>query len=212
MSGAIDVRVGVLALQGAFAEHLRALERLGIRATKVTAPPHLEQLDALIVPGGESTTISHLLGTSGLVEPMRARLREGLPVLGTCAGMILMASRISEGRDDQIRLSMVDIAVRRNGYGRQVFSFEADLTIPQLGSDPFRGVFIRAPLVTSAGPEVEVLAELPGPDDRSHPVLCRQGAVVVSSFHPELSGDDRLHRWFLEGVVAASAAPIAEGA
>lgn len=186
-------RVGVLALQGAFARHRLVVERCGAEAVEVRSERELLACDALIMPGGESTTMSKLLRSFELVEPIDKMVDEGMPVFGTCAGMILLAAEVADGRSDQISFGAIDVAVRRNGYGRQIDSFEADIDIDTLGPDPFRAVFIRAPVVESAGPDVEVLARW---DDR--PVLCRQDNVVVSSFHPELTDDDRLHRLFLE--------------
>ena len=183
--------VGVLALQGAFAAHAAIFERLGARAVEVRAPGDLAAADALVIPGGESTAISMLLERSGLLEPVRDRLRGGLPALGTCAGMILLASEILDGRPDQHCLGVVDIGVRRNAYGTQIDSFEAAVDIEGLGS-PFPAVFIRAPTVERVGPGVEVLASA-----EAGPVLCRSGAATAAAFHPELSGDDRLHARFL---------------
>ena len=189
--------VGVLALQGAFARHVEAVSSLGFEAFEVRTAPQLELCDALILPGGESTTMSNLLKTFELVDPLTKMLADGLPVFGTCAGMILLARSISDGRPDQINFSAIDLAVRRNGYGRQIDSFETDLAVPELGETPFTAVFIRAPVVESAGPKVGVLASVDG-----DPVLCRQGTVLVSSFHPELTDDLRLHRYFLHEVAA----------
>ena len=186
--------VGVLALQGAFAAHAVIIEGLGPSTLEVRTVEQLDSVDALVIPGGESTTMSMLLDRSGLLEPLRARLLDGLPVLGTCAGMILLASEIVDGREDQHALGIVDLTVRRNAYGTQLDSFEADLDIEGLDS-PFHAVFIRAPVVESVGDEVEVLAEIAG-----RPVLCRSGSATVAAFHPELSGDDRLHRSWLSGV------------
>lgn len=185
-------RVGVLALQGAFALHARVLADLGAEPVEVRTPADLEPVDGLVLPGGESTTMSMLLESSGLFDPLAKRLADGLPVFGTCAGMILLASEVLDGRADQRSFGAVDIAVRRNGYGRQVDSFEAELDVAG-DPEPFRAVFIRAPLVERAGAEVVVLASHDG-----HPVLARQGPVFVSSFHPELSGDGRLHELFLK--------------
>jgi 5'-phosphate synthase pdxT subunit len=187
-------RVGVLALQGAFGLHARVLADLGAEPSEVRTPADLAPVDALVLPGGESTTMSMLLESSGLFDALAKRLTDGLPVFGTCAGMILLARDVLDGRADQRSFGAVDLAVQRNGYGRQVDSFEADLDVAGL-DEPFRAVFIRAPLVTEAGADVEVLARHDG-----HPVLARQGAVLVSSFHPELSGDGRLHARFLEEV------------
>lgn len=184
----------MLALQGAFAVHAGILERLGASTIEVRTVEQLDAVDALVIPGGESTTISMLLERSGLLDPLRARLADGLPVLGTCAGMIVLAAEISDGRDDQHALGAIDIGVARNGYGRQIDSFEADIAIDGL-DEPFHAVFIRAPVVERVGDSVEVLATV---DD--HPVLCTAGPVTVAAFHPELSDDDRLHRRWLESV------------
>jgi len=186
--------VGGLALQGAFAAHARVLAELDAHAVEVRIPDDLDALDALVIPGGESTTISMLLESSGLFDPLADRLAEGLPVLGTCAGMILLAKDILDGRPDQRCFGAIDIDVRRNAYGRQVDSFEADLVVEGLDA-PFHAVFIRAPGVDRVGPQVEVLSSHEG-----QPVLARQGAVTVASFHPELSGDSRLHQRFLQEV------------
>ena len=183
--------IGVLALQGAFREHVKALEACGAQAQLVRLPEDLEGLDGLILPGGESTTMSMLMERMGLLEAVEAAVRNGLPTLGTCAGMIVMADRVTDGRSDQHVLHALDIAVRRNGYGRQVDSFEADLSVAGLDGGPFPGVFIRAPVVEDAG-QAEVLAELDG-----HPVAVRQGTATALAFHPELSGDLRIHREFL---------------
>ncbi len=189
--------VGVLALQGAFAAHQRRLAEVGVATSQVRSPTDLDGVDALVMPGGESTTMSKLMVTSGLFDALADRLQAGLPVFGTCAGMILLAREILDGRPDQRCLGAVDIAVRRNGYGRQIDSFEADLDVAGLsGSDPFHGVFIRAPKVESWGHEVEVLATHEGV-----PVLARQGRVTVASFHPELTDDHRLHALFIDHLV-----------
>jgi 5'-phosphate synthase pdxT subunit len=190
----VERPIGVLALQGAFAAHARVLAELGATPVEVRVPADLEPVGALVMPGGESTTMSMLLESSGLFDAVAARLAGGMPVFGTCAGMILLATGVLDGRSDQRSFGMIDLAVRRNGYGRQVDSFEVDLPVDGLDT-PFRAVFIRAPLVERAGPAVEVLAEHDG-----HPVLARQGSVLVASFHPELSGDGRLHARFLQEV------------
>lgn len=193
VSGA-GVKVGVVALQGAVRAHLEAFAELGATAVPVRTPSQLEDVDAVVIPGGESTTISMLLDSSGLRAPLAARLAEGLPAFGTCAGMILLATTVLDGRPDQVSFGVVDIDVRRNGFGRQRDSFEADLDVA--GEDePLHAVFIRAPVVERAGPDVEVLARI---GDR--PVLAREGRVFVSSFHPELTGDRRLHARFLEEI------------
>ena len=186
------MKVGVLALQGAFAAHARCLRTLGAEPREVRTPAHLDEVDALVLPGGESTTMSMLLESSGLFDPLADRLADGLPTLGTCAGMILLGSEILDGRADQRCFGAVDIAVRRNAFGRQVDSFEADLALADLPGEPFRAIFIRAPFVERVGDAVEVLATVDG-----HPVLCRQGPVTVAAFHPELSDDHRLHDHFL---------------
>ncbi|HEY6532645.1 MAG TPA: pyridoxal 5'-phosphate synthase glutaminase subunit PdxT [Acidimicrobiales bacterium] len=189
------VRVGVLALQGAVALHARAVERLGATAVEVRSAADLEGIDGLILPGGESTTMSKLLDANGLFDPLSERLAAGLPALGTCAGMILLASDVLDGRADQRCFGVIDIAVRRNAFGRQVDSFEADLDVVGLPEAPVHAVFIRAPVVESVGPDVEVLAEI-----ETRPVACRQGRVLVTAFHPELSPDLRVHELFLRGL------------
>ena len=174
------MRIGVLALQGAFREHAAVLQRLGAEVVEVRLPEQLEDLDGLIIPGGESTAITRLMRLYGIEDAIR---RFGAPVFGTCAGMILL---------DRDHLGLVDVAVSRNAYGRQVSSFEADLGLAG-EAEPLRGVFIRAPRVTEAGPEVEVLAEHDGA-----PVLLRDGRFLVASFHPELTDDTRVHERFLQ--------------
>jgi pyridoxal 5'-phosphate synthase pdxT subunit len=185
--------VGVLALQGAFAVHEQRLRECGAAARQVRTPDDLARVDALVMPGGESTTMSKLLTTSGLFDVVASRIDGGMPVFGTCAGMILLATDVLDGRPDQRSFGVIDIAVRRNGYGRQIDSFEADLDVPSVGDRPFHGVFIRAPKVERVGDGVEVLSEHDGV-----PVLLRRGRVSVASFHPELSGDARLHRSFID--------------
>ena len=186
------MKVGVLALQGAFARHCEVLTALGAAPMEVRTPVDLEAVDAMVMPGGESTTMSMLLDSSGLRTPLAGRMADGLPVLGTCAGMILLAVRVTDGRPDQRSFAAIDIDVRRNGYGRQVDSFEDEFPVAGLDG-PFHGVFIRAPVVERVGPTVEVLARV----DKI-PVLCREGSVLVSSFHPEMSGDGRIHERFLD--------------
>ncbi|MDQ1402097.1 MAG: pyridoxal 5-phosphate synthase pdxT subunit [Actinomycetota bacterium] len=188
-------KIGILALQGAVREHAQALADLGADPLDVRVPGDLAAVDALIIPGGESTTISMLLDSAGLREAIAERLGDGLPVFGTCAGMILLATEVVDGRPDQRSFGAIDIGVRRNAFGRQVDSFETDLAITGLVGEPFPAVFIRAPVVERAGPDVEILATV---DDE--PVLCRQGPVLVAAFHPELSGDLRLHQLFLGGI------------
>lgn len=184
--------VGVLALQGAFAAHERMLRRLGAATRQVRTPADLVGLDGLVLPGGESTTISRLLDTAGLREPLAALMRDGLAVLGTCAGMILVATEVLDGQPEQRAFGAIDLAVRRNGYGRQVDSFETDIDVAGL-AEPFHAVFIRAPRVERHGEDVAVLAAC---DDV--PVLLRQGRVLVASFHPELTDDPRVHALFLD--------------
>ena len=191
------MKVGVLALQGAFARHLQVLGGLGAATTEVRTTEDLLEVDALVLPGGESPTMSMLLDSSGLHDAVADRITSGMPVLGPCAGMILLARHVADGRPDQRSFAAIEIDVLRNGYGRQVDSFEADLDVTGL-DEPFHGVFIRAPVVEWVGDGVEVLGTVDG-----RPVLCRQGAVVVASFHPEMSGDGRIHRRFLDTAFAA---------
>ena len=184
-------RVGVLALQGDVREHAAVLHGLGAEVVPVRLPDQLAVVDALVLPGGESTTLTLLLASSGLAGPLAERLAGGMPALGTCAGMILLGGEVVDGRPGQRGLGAIDVAVRRNAFGRQIASFEADLQVTGVDG-PMHAVFIRAPVVEKAGDLVEVLATVRlGDEDR--PVVCRQGNVVVASFHPELSGDGRLH-------------------
>ena len=185
------VLVGVLALQGAFDAHVQRLTELGLESRLVKNTSDLVDLDGIILPGGESTTMSNLLVASDLGVELSKRLHDGLPVFGTCAGMIMMARTIHDGRPDQISLDAMDIQVRRNGYGRQNDSFEQDISITSLDS-PFHALFIRAPVIESIGNDVEVLASI---DER--PVLVRQAHALASSFHPELVSDLRVHEIFL---------------
>lgn len=185
--------VGVLALQGAFREHQRALEACGADTIQVRKPEQLRGLDALVIPGGESTTIGKLLLDYNLFEPVVELGREGLPIFGTCAGLILLAKEISGS--DQPRLGLMDIKVERNAFGRQVESFETDLDIPALGEKPFRAVFIRAPYVIDVAPNVDVLAKF---EDK---IVCvKQGNILAAAFHPELTDDLRFHEYFLNKV------------
>lgn len=185
------VLVGVLALQGAFDAHARRLAELGVESRLVKDISDLDGLDGIILPGGESTTMSNLLVASGLGVVLTSRLHDGLPVFGTCAGMIMMAHTIHDGRPDQISFDAMDIKVRRNGYGRQNDSFEQDISITSLDT-PFHALFIRAPVIESMGSNVEVLASVD-----EHPVLVRQAHALASSFHPELVSDLRVHEIFL---------------
>ena len=193
-----DVTVGVLALQGAVALHVETLQSLGAHTLEVRTPAELAEVDALVLPGGESTTMSRLLVLNHLADPLAERLDRGLPVLGTCAGMILLAANVLDGRPGQRTFGAIDIDVRRNAFGRQVDSFEADLDVVGIGGEPVHAVFIRAPFVERVGAGVEVLAAVDG-----HPVCCRQGRVVVTAFHPELANDPRIHESFLSMVDTA---------
>jgi 5'-phosphate synthase pdxT subunit len=190
-----SVSVGVLALQGAFREHIYALEALDVGAIAVRLPDQLAECAGLIIPGGESTAISKLMESYGFYEPIVARFHEGMAVWGTCAGAILIAKEVIDGVQDQRSLGLMDAVVRRNAYGRQVDSFEADLAFAHIG-EPFRGVFIRAPWIERVGDGTEVLAEHDG-----HIVAARQGRLLSTTFHPELTGDPRVHRFFIQHVV-----------
>jgi pyridoxal 5'-phosphate synthase pdxT subunit len=183
-------RVGVLALQGDVREHLRLLDELGADPATIKHPEQLTEVDALVIPGGESTTIGKLATRFGLIDPLRDAIGEGMPVYGTCAGMILLASSVTEG--DQPLIGALDVLVRRNAFGRQNESFEAELDIEGL-DEPFNAVFIRAPWIEKVGSDVEILAEID-----EHPVMVRQGTLLATSFHPELTGDGRIHRMLLE--------------
>lgn len=188
----MPARVGVLSLQGDFREHLRTLAALGADGIEVRKADQLDQIDALIIPGGESTTIGKLAVRFGLMEPLRSKIDAGLPVYGTCAGMILLSRDVTEG--DQPLLGSLDVIVERNAFGRQNESFEEELEIDGLDG-PFRAVFIRAPWVAKMGERVEVLASVD-----EHPVMVRQGRIMATSFHPELTGDRRLHQMLLDSV------------
>jgi pyridoxal 5'-phosphate synthase pdxT subunit len=188
----VDPRIGILALQGAFRAHSTRFAELGVPAREVRRPHDLDVVDALVMPGGESTTMSNLLTSSGLFDEIKARASDGMPIFGTCAGMILLATEVLDGRPDQRSFGLVDLTVRRNGYGRQLDSFETDLEVSGLDL-PFHGVFIRAPRVEAIGPAVEVLASHDG-----DPVLVCQGRMMTASFHPELTPDTRLHERFVQ--------------
>ena len=207
MSGttASPPRIGVLAVQGAVSEHEAALEDVGARTRRVRAPGDLDGLDGLVIPGGESTTLGLVAGESGLLPAVRARIDAGMPALGTCAGMIMLADGIAGGGPQPL-VGGMDIVVRRNAFGRQVHSFEADVEVPALGAPPMRGIFIRAPWIEAAGPSIEILAEHGG-----HPVAARDATRIVAAFHPELTGDRRLHRMFVERVRASAGAQQKEG-
>lgn len=189
--------VGVLALQGDVGEHVAMLERIGADVVLVRHEEQLDDLCGLVIPGGESTTISHLLTTSGVRHRLAQRIREGMPVLGTCAGLILLSSRILGGRDDQWSFVALDVSVRRNGYGRQIASFETTIDVKGVG--PVPGVFIRAPKIETWSDDVEVLAVYDH-GDGDHPVFVRQANAWGCSFHPELTGDDRVHRLFVDSL------------
>ncbi|MGH2709662.1 MAG: pyridoxal 5'-phosphate synthase glutaminase subunit PdxT [Actinomycetota bacterium] len=186
------MKAGVLALQGDFREHSAVLTELGVTAVLVRTPEELGAVDCLAIPGGESTTMAKLAHAHGLVEPIRERAEAGMPVFGTCAGLIVMANEVTDGEP---LLSLLDVRVSRNAYGRQVDSFEATVDVPGIEGGPLQAVFIRAPVVESVGDQVEVLASLQG-----KPVVVEQGSLLAAAFHPELGGDGRLHRRMLERV------------
>ncbi|GAA2633493.1 MULTISPECIES: pyridoxal 5'-phosphate synthase glutaminase subunit PdxT [Streptomyces] len=189
--------IGVLALQGDVREHLIALAAADAVARPIRRPEELAEVDALVIPGGESTTMSKLAVLFGMLEPLRERVAAGMPVYGTCAGMIMLADKLLDGRDDQETLGGIDMIVRRNAFGRQNESFEAKIDFAGIAGGPVEGVFIRAPWVESVGAAAEVLATYDG-----HTVAVRQGNVLATSFHPELTGDDRVHAYFVDMVRA----------
>jgi len=197
--------IGVLALQGDVAEHMAMLTAIGASPVAVKRREQLDQVDGLIIPGGESTTIGKLLRRFDLLEPLKARIGVGLPVFGTCAGMILLAEEVEGSGADQPSIGGMDIIVRRNAFGRQVDSFEADLDVSVLGREPLHAVFIRAPAIEHAGEGVEILARLG--DGRS--VAARQRNILVSAFHPELTADTRMHRFFVDVVIPRSDSAVA---
>lgn len=194
-----DPVIGVLALQGDVREHLITLAGLGVTARPIRRAGELAEVDGIVLPGGESTTMCRLLDVFELRGPLSERLGDGLPAFGSCAGMIVLATSILDGRPDQLPLAAIDIVVRRNAFGRQVDSFETDLAVEGMDGGPMRGVFIRAPWVERAGPGVQVLAAVD-----EHPVAVRQGSVLATAFHPEVAGDDRLHQLFLDMVARAA--------
>lgn len=203
--------IGVLALQGDVREHLAALRESGARATPVRRLAELSEVDGLVLPGGESTTMSRLLDIFDLLEPLRERIAAGMPTYGSCAGMILLATKVLDGREDQHQLGGLDMIVRRNAFGRQVDSFEEDLDFAGIPGDPVHAVFIRAPWVESASPQVEVLArvgdapQVPGGETAAGRIVAvRQGPVLATAFHPELTGDMRVHGLFVEMVEGKS--------
>lgn len=193
----MTVTVGVLALQGDVREHVHALEAEGARAVPVRRNSELDAVDALVLPGGESTTIDKLLRAFELFEPLRARLRSGMPAYGSCAGMILLADRVEGGIEGQQTLGGVDVTVRRNAFGRQVDSFETDLTLDGVDDGPLHAVFIRAPWVQEVGPGATVVGRVEGGPAAGRIVAVRQGPLLVTSFHPEVTGDTRVHRLFI---------------
>ena len=195
------MKIGVLALQGDFREHIQAVKISGHAGLTVRRPEELAEVDALILPGGESTTIALLAQSFGLLEPLRERIATGMPVYGSCAGMILLADRIVDGAQGQATIGGIDMTVRRNAFGRQVDSFESDLTFNE---GELHAVFIRAPWVEEVGAKVEVLADIQGSDGKRHPVAVRQGSLLATSFHPELTGDLRVHRYFFDQVCAGA--------
>lgn len=184
------MKVGVLALQGAVAEHIRMLSALNTEAFPIRLPSELDNMDALVIPGGESTTMSKLLSDYMLMEPIRKLAKQGLPIFGTCAGMILLAKKATDLKSETI--GVMDIVVKRNAYGRQVDSFEADLPIPALSDETYHGIFIRAPIIDKVDPSVEILCQL---HDKA--VAVKQGKMLACTFHPELTDDSRFHRYFL---------------
>ena len=186
------MEVGVLAIQGDFAEHIAVLSKLGVTAREVRLPEHLDSLDGLIIPGGESTTLSRLMTIYNLREPIAAMAAQGLAVWGTCAGMIMLSREITE--NDPVPLGVMDIGVQRNAFGRQVDSFEYTLDVSALGPDPYHAIFIRAPLIIRVGEGVDILCAL----DTDRPVAVQQGNLMATSFHPELTNDYRFHSYFLE--------------
>jgi 5'-phosphate synthase pdxT subunit len=197
----VTPRIGVLALQGDFREHMHALRDVGAEPVAVRTAGDLARARGLIIPGGESTTIGMLIRRNDLVEPLQDRLRQGMPVLGTCAGMILLADEVLDGRADQFSLGAIDMTVRRNAFGRQVDSFEAEVEVPALPGAPVTAVFIRAPWVERVGPQVEVLARVGLDDGTDRIVAVRQARAVATSFHPEVTDDRRFHRLLVDMVL-----------
>jgi pyridoxal 5'-phosphate synthase pdxT subunit len=196
----VSLTIGVLALQGDVREHLQVLDRAGVPAVPVRRPDELAGIDGLVLPGGESTTIVKLARTFDLLEPLRARISDGLPVFGSCAGMILLADRLVGGAVGQETFGGIDVTVRRNAFGRQVDSFEADLSVDGLAGGPLHAVFIRAPWVESVGPAATPLATVTAGPAAGKVVVVRQGQLLATSFHPELTGDGRMHAYFCDMV------------
>ena len=199
------LRVGVLALQGDVREHVNSLSSLNVAVQKVRNPEELKTVNALVIPGGESTTISMLAKRVGLMDPLRKFVKDGFAVYGSCAGMIMLADEILDGKSDQETIGGIDITVRRNAFGRQVDSFETDLNIKDF-SDCFRAVFIRAPWVERVGTSVEVLATYKTEKNEDHPVMVRQGSLLATAFHPELTQDNRVHEYFVQMAKSVSVA------
>jgi len=200
------MKVGVLALQGDVREHFRALEDCGVDAISVRRPNELADVDALILPGGESTTIAQLAQTFGVFDLIQKRIAAGMPVYGSCAGMILLADRVLDAAPTQRTFGGIDVTVRRNAFGRQVDSFETNVEVSHIAGGPVKAIFIRAPWVEILGESVEVLASLTSPDGAVHPVAIAQGSLLATSFHPELTSDSRIHRYFVEEVCKNAAA------
>jgi len=194
--------IGVLAVQGDVREHVRVLRSIGADAFTVRRPAELARCDGLVLPGGESTTMAKLARTFDLFDPLVERIRDGMPTFGTCAGMILLADRIEDGIEGQETLGGLDITVRRNAFGRQVHSFEGEIAFDGF-DDPVHAVFIRAPWVEDAGPDVEVLARVPSGEAAGRIVAVRQGSLMATAFHPEVGSDDRIHRYFVDHVLQA---------
>jgi 5'-phosphate synthase pdxT subunit len=205
----VTITIGVLAVQGDVREHVRMLDSLGVRAITVRRTTELDACDGVVIPGGESTTMAKLARTFDLLEPLRQRAKEGLPVFGTCAGMIMLADRIEDGTSDQETVGGLDITVRRNAFGRQVDSFEGDLDFVGL-DEPVHAIFIRAPWVEAIGPGVEVLARVEDGPAAGRIVGVRQGSLMATSFHPEVGGDTRVHRLFVD-LVRVSTGSTTEG-
>jgi 5'-phosphate synthase pdxT subunit len=193
-------RIGVLALQGDVREHLRALSAAGAVATAVRRPSELDDVDALVIPGGESTTMYKLAIAFGLLDPLRKRLEAGMPAYGSCAGMIMLADRISDGIEGQVTIGGLDVTVRRNAFGRQVDSFEAPVAVAGVDGEPFHAVFIRAPWVEELGAGVEPIGKVETGPAAGRIVAVRQGAIMATAFHPELTGDQRVHALFVDMV------------
>jgi 5'-phosphate synthase pdxT subunit len=194
------LRVGVLALQGDFREHINALSHCDVQALEIRRVSELDSIDALVIPGGESTTIASLAKTFGLFGPIKKRISESMPTFGSCAGMIMLAEHIVAAKEGQETFGGIDITVRRNAFGRQVDSFESDISAPAISNSPIRAIFIRAPWVEKVGDKVEVLASIEGSDNATHAVAVRQGHLLATAFHPEITDDYSVHRYFLEKV------------